>query len=178
MTPLGQKEQYQAIFIYMIVIDKDENKVLDEAYNTIINKGFPFYPTDRKWRDDTFNQLYNFKRDTLIDRKNKVIGQSAHGLNLAWSYMEHAWGIKCGKMRTPVEIWNDEEHLKKGINKILTGTFFKQKAAHQIKDTYNHHQLKNLKLPLLMVFLQVSLKQNSPHKNYHLSLNRFLNFYL
>ena len=135
MTPLGQKEQYQAIFIYMIVIDKDENKVLDEAYNTIINKGFPFYPTDRKWRDDTFNQLYNFKRDTLIDRKNKVIGQSAHGLNLAWSYMEHAWGIKCGKMRTPVEIWNDEEHLKKGINKILTGTFFKQKAAHQITDS-------------------------------------------
>ena len=135
MTPLGPKEQYQAIFIYMIVIDKDENKVLDEAYNTIINKGFPFYPTDRKWRDDTFNQLYNFKRDTLIDRKNKVIGQSAHGLNLAWSYMEHAWGIKCGKMRTPVEIWNDEEHLKKGINKILTGTFFKQKAAHQITDS-------------------------------------------
>ena len=66
MTPLGPKEQYQAIFIYMIVIDKDENKVLDEAYNTILNKGFPFYPTDRKWRDDTFNQLYNFKRDTLI----------------------------------------------------------------------------------------------------------------
>ena len=33
--------------------------------------------------------------------------------------MEHAWGIKCGKMHTPMEIWNDEEHLKKGLNKIL-----------------------------------------------------------
>jgi hypothetical protein len=55
-----------------------------------------------------------------------VIGQAAHGLNLAWSYMEHAWGIKCGKMKTPMEVWNDEEHLKKGLNKILSGTFFKQ----------------------------------------------------
>ena len=26
-----------------------------------------------------------------------------------------------------MEIWEDEDHLKKGINKILTGTFFKQK---------------------------------------------------
>ena len=41
--------------------------------------------------------------------------------------MEHSWGIKCGKMKTPMEIWNDEEHLKKGLNKILSGTFFKKK---------------------------------------------------
>ena len=63
----------------------------------------------------------------MVDHKNKVIGQSTHGLNLAWSFMEHAWGIKCGKMKTPMEVWNDEEHLTKGINKILTGTFFKKK---------------------------------------------------
>ena len=41
--------------------------------------------------------------------------------------MEHGWGIKCGKMRTTMEIWEDEEHLKKGINKILSGTFFTKK---------------------------------------------------
>ena len=117
----------------MIVIE--ELDTLQQAHNDWKRKGFPVYPTDRKWRDDTFNQLVNFKRDTLIDRKNKVIGQSAHGLNLAWSYMPHSWGIKCGKMRTPMEIWDDEEHLKKGINKILTGTFFKKKPAHQITDS-------------------------------------------
>ena len=99
------------------------------------NKGFPYYPTDTKWRNDIFNQLVNFRRDTLIDRKNKIIGQSAHGLNLAWSYMKHAWGIKCGKMKTPMEVWEDEEHLSKGLNKILTGTFFKQKPAHEITES-------------------------------------------
>ncbi len=49
--------------------------------------------------------------------------------------MEHAWGIKCGKMKTPMEIWEDEEHLKKGLNKILSGTFFQKKPAHMITES-------------------------------------------
>ena len=109
--------------------------ILQETHDSWKTKGFPFYPTNEKWRKEIFNLLVNFRRDTLIDRKNKVIGQSAHGLNLAWSYMEHAWGIKCGKMKTPMEIWEDEEHLKKGLNKILTGTFFQKKPAHKITES-------------------------------------------
>src|SRR6056300_701128 len=109
--------------------------IVQETHDLIKSKGFPYYPKDEKWRTNIYNQLMSFRRDTMIDHKNKVIGQSTHGLNLAWSYMEHAWGIKCGKMKTPMEIWNDEEHLKKGINKILTGTFFKQKKPHDITDS-------------------------------------------
>ena len=108
---------------------------IKEVHDSWKQKGFPYYPTDTKWRNDIFNQLINFKRDTLIDRKNKIIGQSAHGLNLAWSYMRHAWGIKCGKMKTPMEIWEDEEHLSKGLNKILSGTFFMKKPAHMITES-------------------------------------------
>jgi len=113
-----------------------DDKILQQVHDDWKQKGFPYYPKDKKWRDNIFNQLINFKRDTLIkiikDKETKIehksIGQAAHGLNLAWSYMEHSWEIKCGKMKTPMEVWNDEEHLKKGINKILTGTFFKQKS--------------------------------------------------
>ena len=108
---------------------------LKEAHDTIKSKGFPYYPKDEKWRNNIYNMLLSFRRDTMIDHKNKVIGQSTHGLNLAWSFMEHAWGIKCGKMKTPMEVWNDEEHLTKGINKILTGTFFKKKPLHDITDS-------------------------------------------
>ena len=117
----------------MIVIE--EVDTLQQAHNDWKRKGFPVYPTEQSWRNNIFNQLVNFKRDTLIDRKNKIIGQAAHGLNLAWSYMAHSWGIKCGKMKTPLEIWDDEVQLKKGINKILTGTFFKKKPAHQITES-------------------------------------------
>ena len=111
------------------------DEILQHTHDSWKQKGFPYYPKDNAWRNHIFQQLVNFKRDTLVDRRTNVIGQSAHGLNLAWSFMEHAWGIKCGKMNTPMEIWNDEEHLKKGINKILTGTFFKKKPAHDITDS-------------------------------------------
>ena len=109
--------------------------ILQEVHDYWKNKGFPYYPEEKKWRDNAFQQLMDFKRDTMIDRQNKIIGQSTHGLSLAWSYMKHSWGIQCGKMRTPMEIWNDEEHFKKGINKILTGTFFKQKKPHDITES-------------------------------------------
>ena len=112
----------------------DEN-ILQEIHDDWKSKGFPYYPKDEVWRNYIYQQLISFKRDTLVDRRNKIIGQSAHGLYLAWSFMEHAWGIKCGKMKTPIEIWNDEEHLKKGLNKILSGTFFKQKSAHNITES-------------------------------------------
>ena len=60
---------------------------IKEVHDSWKEKGFPYYPTDTKWRNEILNQLVNYKRDTLIDRKNQIIGQSAHGLNLAWSYM-------------------------------------------------------------------------------------------
>jgi hypothetical protein len=110
-------------------------ELLQQVHDDWKEKGFPYYPKDADWRNNIFNQLVNFKRDTLVDRRTKVIGQSAHGLNLAWSFMEHAWGIKCGKMHTPMDIWNDEEHLKKGLNKILSGTFFTKKPAHKITES-------------------------------------------
>jgi len=110
-------------------------ELLQQVHDDWKEKGFPYYPKEEVWRNNIFKQLVNFKRDTLVDRRTNVIGQSAHGLNLAWSFMEHAWGIKCGKMNTPMEIWNDEEHLKKGLNKILTGTFFAKKPAHKITES-------------------------------------------
>ena len=108
---------------------------MSEVVKQIKDKGFPYYPEDSKWRNHKFDGLLSFDRTNLVDRKNKVIGQSAHGLNLAWSYMKHSWGIKCGKMRTPMEIWEDEEHLEKGINKILNGVFFTQKPLHKITES-------------------------------------------
>ena len=48
--------------------------------------------------------------------------------------MNHAWSVKCGKMKTPMEILEDADHLEKGLNKIVTGTFFTKKEAHKITD--------------------------------------------
>ena len=104
-------------------------ELLQQVHDDWKEKGFPYYPKDADWRNNIFNQLVNFKRDTLVDRRTNVIGQSAHGLNLAWSFMEHAWGIKCGKMHTPMDIWNDEEHLKKGLKQDSFRHIFYKEAC-------------------------------------------------
>ena len=108
------------------------DNLIDDVYDEWKSKGFPHYPTDYAWRKSEFAKLLRFDRSTLFKAKNKAIGASPHGLALAWSYMPHHWGIKCGKMKTPLEIWNDEEHFKKGIKKLLSGTFWKQKEYHNI----------------------------------------------
>ena len=68
------------------------------------NKGFPFYPEDKKWRDKEYASLSEFKRENLWDRTHNIIINQHTNLSLAWSYMKHALDIKCGKMKTPVEI--------------------------------------------------------------------------
>ena len=105
---------------------------VNEVYDIWKAKGFPYYPTDYNWRKGEFAKMMRFDRSPLLKPKQKVVGSSAHGLSLAWSYMPHHWGIQCGTMKTPMEIWNDEEHFKKGIRKLLTGTFWDQKEYHNI----------------------------------------------
>ena len=91
--------------------------ITDEAVNAVYDKwhakGFPYYSTDHKWRQHEFNKLISFDRSTMFRPNDKVIGQSPHGLSLAWSYMPHSYEVKCGWMRTPMSVWDDEEAFKK-----------------------------------------------------------------
>ena len=111
------------------------DNLIDEVYDGLKSKGFPHYPIDYKWRQREFGKLVKFDRSTLLKPKDKIVGASSHGLALAWSYMPHHWGIKCGTMKTPLEIWNDEKHLKIGIRKLLEGTFWEQQDYHNITDS-------------------------------------------
>jgi hypothetical protein len=111
------------------------DQLIDSVYDELKSKGFPHYPTDYNWRKKEFGKLLRFDRSTLFKPKHKRVGASTHGLALAWSYMPHHWGIKCGTMKTPMEIWNDEKHFKKGIRKLLEGTFWDQKDYHNITDS-------------------------------------------
>ena len=111
-------------------------QVTDEAVNAVYDewksKGFPYYSTDYKWRSHEFNKLVAFDRSTMFRPKDKLIGQSPHGLSLAWSYMPHSWEVKCGWMRTPMSVWEDEEAFKKGIRKILSGVFWDKREYHTV----------------------------------------------
>ena len=105
---------------------------IDEIYEYWQERGFPYYSTDPIWRKQKFKELQNTNWKDLLTQ-DKVIKPNQTGLALAWSYMPHSFGIRCGKMKTPMEIYENEEHFKKGIKKLLTGSFFGKQKFDDLK---------------------------------------------
>ena len=96
---------------------------IEEVFRYYRNKGFPYYSTDRKFRDKEFNKLKNFD----LSRIKKVIDnkicytQVMHGLALSWSYFPHSWKIPCGGFElTPMKIFLDDELFRKVIIKRIS----------------------------------------------------------
>ena len=74
-------------------------------------KTFPYYPTSRVWRRKEFEKFIRYQGYLW---KGIDIKQTMHGLALSWSYMPHAFDVKCGKMNTPLHTFlNDKEKIKK-----------------------------------------------------------------
>ena len=107
------------------VIENEEQlqSNIDEIYSYWQERGFPYYATDKLYRESQFKTLQSTDFEGLLTQ-DKVVKPNQTGLSLAWSYMPHSFGIRCGKMKTPMEIYKSEEHFKKGIKKLLTGSFF------------------------------------------------------
>ena len=101
---------------------------IDSVYEYWKKRGFPYYATDKQYREAQFKTLQSTDFKGLLTQ-DKVIKPNQTGLSLAWSYMPHSFGIRCGKMRTPMEIYENEEHFKKGIKKLLTGSFFGKQSV-------------------------------------------------
>jgi len=108
--------------------EEELNSNIDMIYEYWKKRGFPYYATDKQYREAQFKTLQSTDFKGLLTQ-DKVIKPNQTGLSLAWSYMPHSFGIRCGKMRTPMEIYENEEHFKKGIRKLLTGSFFGKQSV-------------------------------------------------
>ena len=75
------------------------DELIQQVHDDWKEKGFPYYPTDDDWRNQIFEQLINFKRDTLVDRRTKVIGQSATRIKVLHGLLWNTHGefnvVKC-----------------------------------------------------------------------------------
>ena len=110
--------------------EKELQTNIDLVFNYWKKRGFPYYPTDKQWRDKQFEKLQNTDISSII--KDDIITSNILGSSLAFSFMPHHFKIRCGKMRTPMEIYNNEEHFKKGIKKLLIGSFFPKQSVDDL----------------------------------------------
>jgi hypothetical protein len=96
------------------------DEYVEDVFNHYRKNGFPYFELTalEKQKELQAAKKYDFRR--LIDHDNKVIGQSMHGLGLAWSYMPHSFSVQCGNAKTPMEVFNDDELLRKVIRKRIS----------------------------------------------------------
>jgi len=93
--------------------DAEKSFVIDSLFDTWREKGFPHYILTEEERNKEFQKLAAFDTTNLI--ANNVVGQTLHALGLAWHYFPHHWSVRTGKMLTPVDVWENDDLLKKAL---------------------------------------------------------------
>jgi len=78
-------------------------------------KGFPHYVLEDAQKDEELRSLLKYDHSGLIRRG--VVGQTMHGLRLAWSYFPHAWAVRVGNSRTPLELFSHQTLMTKALEK-------------------------------------------------------------
>jgi len=94
-----------------------DSNVLDTAYAYVLSRGFPYYEfsLDEKKKELEKIKKYDFSKIIHDD----IVKQTMHGLGLAWSYFPHAWEVKTRNMKTPMEVFEDKDLLKKAVDRRL-----------------------------------------------------------
>lgn len=96
---------------------EDMERFVEMVFNHYRKTGFPYFPTDMQFRRAELDKFVSFDYMKLFD--GKTIGQSMHGLAFCWSYMPHAYSVKCNNMRTPLETFSDDDLFMQVIRKRI-----------------------------------------------------------
>jgi hypothetical protein len=115
----------------------DELEVFTEKiFNYYRERGFPYYPTDDISRNNEFEKLISYKRNNLFS--NDIIGQSMHGLSLAWSYFPNAFNVKSNNKLTPYEAFMNDVVFMNVIRKRLKiGTYISDSGIRKMLKIYS-----------------------------------------
>lgn len=121
--------------------EEEMNEYIDRVFMHYRQQGFPYYSTDKNFRDKEFNKLKNFNLDRVeIKRDNKIYySQVMHGLSLCWSYFPHSWEIACNGFRlTPMKAFKDDDIFKKVIIKrIKMGDYISDSGIRKMLKIYS-----------------------------------------
>ena len=111
-----------------VLIDKRAFKI----FKYWQKQGFPYYKTDKKFRQDEFNKFMKIDDKLNLDFNNKGFKFHNGGLSLAWSYHPHAFKVQCNNNKSPHDIFNSEERFTLAIRKALKGSFFKKQSFEDL----------------------------------------------
>jgi len=99
--------------------EEEMSQYQESVFQYYRERGFPYYSTDPADRHREYLRLLQYDFRSVLCPVTKVIRQTMHGLNLAWSFHPHAFGVRCNQNRTPLEAFGDEETLRAVIRKRI-----------------------------------------------------------
>lgn len=104
--------------------------------------GFPYYSFSRNEKKNELRKLvYFFTNSSGKMIHGDTIKMTMHGLSLAWSYFPHSWGVKCGSMKTPMEVFMDDNLFMKAIRRRMErGTYFSDSGIRKALKTFTGTQ--------------------------------------
>ncbi len=109
---------------------------VNEIFTYYRETGFPYYPVDEVSRNNEFRKLMSYNYQNLLN--DGVIGQSMHGLGLAWSYFPHAFNVRSNNKMTPYEAFMNDEIFMKVIRKRLKmGTYMSDSGIRKMLKIYS-----------------------------------------
>lgn len=77
-------------------------------------RGFPHYNLSLNQMMKDFETFKRYDIKKIIEPDNRI-KQTFHCMGLCWTYFPHHWEIPTRKMKTPMDIWNDDVLLMKAI---------------------------------------------------------------
>jgi hypothetical protein len=95
----------------------ESEKLVEEAFLIYRNKGFPYYALTPDQKFQKLSQLRNYSHSNLIVDGDII--QRMHGLALAWSYFPASWSVRCGSMKSPLDVFNSDKDLRGAIAKHI-----------------------------------------------------------
>lgn len=112
------------------------NDFAEKIFQHYRSTGFPFYKLTVEEKNKEYQKLMNYDISGLI--KDNVVGQTMHGLGLAWSYFPHSFEVKCDSKLSPLEAFNNDEIFKKIIRKRLKiGTYISDNGILKMIKLYS-----------------------------------------
>lgn len=99
---------------------KDELDVFKEVvFKYYRLEGFPYFPTDNVWRSSELSKLKKYDFTRCIDRENKIIKQTMHGLSYCWSFQPHNYKVECNNKRSVYDTFMNDALFKQVITKRI-----------------------------------------------------------
>ena len=103
--------------IYYNCLDTEEvDIIVERIFRYYRGVGFPYYNlTDEEIKKE-YAKFMRYDGELI---EGDEIKQIMHGLSIVNSFFPNMWGVKCGEMRTPLEVFNDDELFRDAIRKRI-----------------------------------------------------------